>query len=230
MAEETSKKKYERLQRQIQSEILTAYPNPTRKGCPGDAVVKQVAERKEIETDALWDHITHCSPCYKEFLATKESIRATKRRRKKSFRYQMLVAACLIIGAAVIPLTRNRTNADHRYSAEFDLRHTLSFRGANPSEQTTQLNPPLTLQHGLVHLKIDLPETWRPGKYDVAFLDQTGQRRVFGTTAEAVMQADSWVLNVDAKIDFSPGDYSISLRREGSRWRGYPLRITNGQP
>ena len=56
MAEETPKEKYERLQRDVQKEILTAYPNPTRKGCPGNAVVKQVAERRDNITDEPWEH------------------------------------------------------------------------------------------------------------------------------------------------------------------------------
>jgi hypothetical protein len=231
MAEETSKEKYERLQREIRSEILTAYPNPTRKGCPGGAIVKQVAERKKIETDAAWEHITHCSPCYKEFLAHRETVRVAKKRRRNSFRYQVLAAACLVVAAVVFPLIRNRTNLDRRYSAEFDLRHTLSFRGASPSgQEATQLDPPLILHRGRVHLKIDLPETWRPGKYDVAFLDQSDEQRLFSATANTEMQGSSLILNVDIQVDVNPGDYMISLRREGSRWRGHPVRVTNGQP
>ena len=35
--DESPKAKYERLQRRFQEEILTKYPNPERKGCPGDA-------------------------------------------------------------------------------------------------------------------------------------------------------------------------------------------------
>ena len=38
--EESPKTKYERLQRRFQEEILTKYPNPERKGCPGDAALK----------------------------------------------------------------------------------------------------------------------------------------------------------------------------------------------
>ena len=179
MAEETPKEKYERLQHAIQSEILTAYPNPTRKDCPGDPVVKQVAERKEVTTDEPWEHITHCSPCYAEFLAYKDAFRGREKKRKAWLRYQMVAAASLVIAASVVPLVWNRMNQGRVYNAEFDLRHRLSFRGGSDSdEQPTQLNPPLTLRRGHVHLKIDLPETWQPGKYDVAFLDQAGQRPV----------------------------------------------------
>ena len=33
--EESPEDKYERLQRRLQEEILSKYPNPERKGCPG---------------------------------------------------------------------------------------------------------------------------------------------------------------------------------------------------
>jgi hypothetical protein len=230
MAEETPKEKYERLQHAIQSEILTAYPNPTRKDCPGDAVVKQVAERKELAADEAWEHITHCSPCYAKFLAYKEAFREHDRRRKKWFRYQMVAAACLVIAAGVTPFIWNRLDQGRVYNAEFDLRHRLSFRGGSDSDQQpTQLNPPLTLRRGHVHLKIDLPETWQPGQYDIAFLDQAGRRPVFTTTGVATMQSGSSVLNVDARLDVNSGDYTISLRRQGSGWRGYPVRVSGGQ-
>jgi hypothetical protein len=228
MAEETPKEKYERLQRVIQSEILTAYPNPSRKDCPGDAVVKRVAERKEVTTDEPWEHITHCSPCYAELLAHKEAFREREKRQRKRFRYQIVAAACLVVAAGVAPLVWNRLHQDRVYNAEFDLRHRLSFRGRNDSdEQPTQLNPPLTLRRGHVHLKIDLPETWQPGRYDVAFLDQAGRRPVFTATGAASVQSGSSVLNVDARLDVSSGDYTISLRREGSGWRGYPVKVTD---
>ncbi|HTU44794.1 MAG TPA: hypothetical protein VMF91_07020 [Bryobacteraceae bacterium] len=229
MAEETPKEKYERLQREIQSEILTAYPNPTRTGCPGDAVVKRVAGRKELIKDAAWEHITHCSPCYGEFLSYKEDARANESGRKTFFRWQIVAAACLLVAAAVIPAVWNGRQQNHIFNAELDLRHELSFRGA-PSDggKATQLNPPLKLHRGHLHLRIDLPATWEPGRYDVAFFEQNGKDAVFTTTGDAALQGQSPVLDVNAKLDVKPGDYTILLRREGSAWRGYPVRVTDG--
>jgi hypothetical protein len=227
MAEETPKEKYERLQRAIQSEILTAYPNPTRHGCPGGAVVKQVAERKELITDEPWEHITHCSTCYAEFLNYKEAFRKREARRKRFFRYQLVAAACLLIAAAIVPFAWNRLNSDRVFDAELNLRHRLLFRGpGTPEDQPTPLNPPLTLRRGHLHLKIDLPETWPPGKYDVTFLTEPGKQAVFGTAGDAALQDGSAILRIDARLNVSPGDYTISLRREGSGWTGYPVKVT----
>jgi hypothetical protein len=230
MAEETPKQKFERLQNAVQSEILTAYPNPTRQGCPGDVVVKQVAGRKNLIKDAPWEHITHCSPCYGEFLAYKEEFRASAKKQSRLVRIQILAAACLILAVLIVPRYWNRSEPDSIYDAELDLRHVLVFRAAppNPDANTTRLNPPLTLRRGHLRLKIDLPETWEAGKYDVAFLDDSKQQNVFSNAGQTELRDGSLILKIDARLNVRPGDYTISLRREGSAWKGYPVRVTNG--
>jgi hypothetical protein len=71
----TDEEEYNELQAEIQRAILNAYPNPERKGCPGTAMVQWLADalsrevRDPADLDAdLFEHITHCSPCYREFL------------------------------------------------------------------------------------------------------------------------------------------------------------------
>jgi hypothetical protein len=78
---ETPREKYERLQKFIQDAILRDYPNPERVGCPENAVIREVAFREELTKDPVWEHITHCSPCYAEFLQLKEEWRRTRRDR-----------------------------------------------------------------------------------------------------------------------------------------------------
>ena len=55
----------------IKQAILTAYPNPQRIGCPGGEQLKETAGRTDYERlfeEPVWEHITHCSPCYQEYL------------------------------------------------------------------------------------------------------------------------------------------------------------------
>ena len=69
--EESPEAKYDRLKRKLQDSILSQYPNPERKGCPGSAVLQSVATRysdESVEGDENWHHVTHCSECYREFL------------------------------------------------------------------------------------------------------------------------------------------------------------------
>jgi hypothetical protein len=79
MKAETPEQKFNRLQKQIQNLVLKGYPNPAREGCPGDAVVanyaRRVAAGEETEREPDYEHITHCSPCYREFLDTRDRLR-----------------------------------------------------------------------------------------------------------------------------------------------------------
>jgi hypothetical protein len=75
---ETPREKYERLQRAVQEAILKSYPNPDRIGCPKSTTIREVAFREELTKDPVWEHITHCSPCYGEFLKFKEEWREAR--------------------------------------------------------------------------------------------------------------------------------------------------------
>jgi hypothetical protein len=83
MKRETPDQKWNRLQAQIQAGIERAYSNPERRGCLNREAVAELARRSvdfddSIEEDPQWKHVTHCSPCYAEYL---EEYR--KRRRSK---------------------------------------------------------------------------------------------------------------------------------------------------
>jgi hypothetical protein len=85
---ESAEEKYWRLQREIQGAILRNYPNPSRKGCPGEETVRELAAnpdsiKAEDEADEQgdWYHITHCSPCYTSFLESRDATRANWKER-----------------------------------------------------------------------------------------------------------------------------------------------------
>src|SRR3954454_5966801 len=97
--DESPKAKYERLQRLFQEEILAKYPNPERKGCPGDAALRILAARpltEPVEDDPAWQHVTHCSECYREFLHFQSDIRRHRRIRRESIRWSIAAAAVVL--------------------------------------------------------------------------------------------------------------------------------------
>src|SRR5690349_16068400 len=112
MPDESPRAHFDRLKKQLQDSILQEYPNPERKGCPGNAVLHDLARLpldQNVESNANWEHVTHCSECYREFL----DIRAVMIRRQKTKRVSIglgSVAAILIIAAAVV-LTNRRSGA-----------------------------------------------------------------------------------------------------------------------
>ena len=48
--------------------LLTAFPNPQRKGCPDEHVLKALAERRLALSDPALVHVASCSPCFEEYL------------------------------------------------------------------------------------------------------------------------------------------------------------------
>lgn len=79
MKGESPEQKWQRLQREYQTAVQAAYPNPERHGCPGTDVLGDLAARsarfEDIEEDEEWKHVIHCAPCYREFLDRRESCR-----------------------------------------------------------------------------------------------------------------------------------------------------------
>lgn len=47
--------------------LLTAFPNPERKGCPDEDVVKGLARREIALDHPAMLHIAKCSECYAEY-------------------------------------------------------------------------------------------------------------------------------------------------------------------
>src|SRR6476661_5545483 len=61
----------------LEQAALHDYPNPERKGCPGAEFLKRLAtDRASIRLDdARLTHVARCSPCYREFVAYRNSVR-----------------------------------------------------------------------------------------------------------------------------------------------------------
>ena len=83
MKGETPEQKWKRVQSQVQDGVLNAYPNPERQGCPDSAGILALAIRAvqfddTIEDDPQWKHVTHCSPCYAQYLETFKNVRLRK--------------------------------------------------------------------------------------------------------------------------------------------------------
>src|SRR6185312_5577797 len=57
----------------IEQLLLTAYPNPERKGCPGRSLLESLANQERDQSDPSWYHIWHCSPCFAEFKELRNS-------------------------------------------------------------------------------------------------------------------------------------------------------------
>ena len=84
---ESPEQKWNRVQKKLQNAVLTSYPNPNREGCPGAQAILELAGRAAkldlLDRDARWDHVSHCSPCYAEYLDARDAIRQADAEKKK---------------------------------------------------------------------------------------------------------------------------------------------------
>jgi hypothetical protein len=79
MKGETPEQQWYRLQREYQKAVQASYPNPERHDCPGADGLRDLAVRsarsEDLEEDGQWKHVTHCGPCYQEYLELREGCR-----------------------------------------------------------------------------------------------------------------------------------------------------------
>lgn len=206
-----------------------AHPNPAREGCPPPELLRRLASRELPIGDPAYDHFAKCSPCYKE-LRTLQQVDAARLAAGKSRRTILAAAAVIalmIAGSWLITRQPDRaapvaapSSQAATQSARLDLRPLAVTR----SEDRRPTAPRLEVPRGRVNATILLPVGASPGVYEVRILDKDLIARA---TARGTAEIRDYVTTLDAGIDASalePGDYQLTLRREGCEWQMFPLR------
>src|SRR5215475_11213637 len=93
----------EQLKRFLQGALLRSYPNPDRTGCRGTSILHEMAEREFPHEHPFWDeHVSHCSPCYREFLDFRNRVLSLESRSQRNARLAVAVVIVLIVAAGSI--------------------------------------------------------------------------------------------------------------------------------
>src|SRR4051812_29843613 len=74
MGDHLSKREDRTLHRTMESVILTRFPNPERKNCPGTAVLRTIASKRISMKDPALEHAGRCSPCFAELTDIRRAI------------------------------------------------------------------------------------------------------------------------------------------------------------
>jgi hypothetical protein len=145
----------------------------------------------------------------------------------------MMIAAAALVAVATLGswFALQRTDTPDRaaqpstqavqQSARLDLRPLAITR----SEERKLEVPPVEVPRGHVNAIILLPVGASPGTYEVRILDRDLNARA---TAKGSAAIKDYVTTLEASIDASalePGDYQLTLRREGGEWQMFPLRV-----
>lgn len=235
MQEDLPEQSFNQAKEILQQAILHDYPNPERRGCPGSAVLKRLASFDLPQTtDPAWDHITHCSPCYGEFLGFRTEAKATARHARRRNRIFLATAAALIIICGVWLLWRRVRSASNTppvlsanispTAAYVDLESAGILRGEESTKSPQQV---LKLQVGYLDLKVRLPLGSEDGQYELEILRQPGQPQVASAQGTSALEDHSVFLRTRMDLrELSPGRYYMAIRRINGGWAVYPIELS----
>jgi len=225
--EESPQAKYDRLKRQLQDSILSEYPNPGRKGCPGDAVVQSLAERasdEDIENDQNWHHLTHCSECYREFLSLRLRMKSEAKRRNHLIRIGAAAVLVLAIGFFFWYEQRSTRTPERPQNAEIAYSKVTIDIPAMTRSETARANSPIVLQRKPTELTVNFPVGSKAGEYEFRLLKDNQQ--IFAARATAAILKGITALTVKVDLSTVPaGSYSMSVRQPPWDWTYVPVVV-----
>lgn len=226
--EESPAAKFDRLKKQLQNSVLRDYPNPERKGCLAGNVLRELSARpleEAIEDDPHWPHVTHCSECYRQFLAFNSDFRERASARRIMMRWGLVGATAVVMGIGVFFVSRQNAvdpprpqNAELAYAKQVVDVPSMSRSGASGAPK------PIVLDRKPVELTIQLPVGSKAGAYE--FQLRQKDEPVITTSSEAVIRNGTTGFTV--KLDLTrrePGTYSMYVRRLPWDWNYYPVEI-----
>lgn len=199
--------------------LLKEFPNPDRTGCPGSDVLKRIASHAMplAEAEKWLDHLTSCSPCYRDF----SDLQGVNRHRRMQTVLAIAASILIVVGVAGWALFFKQKGSPGLQTALLDLRNRSVPRGgeANPGEQ------PLEVSRGVKRVNVYLPLGSAEGPYELRIATTTGSA-IFTTNGVASLK--DGVTSMEAALDLSSapsGRYVLQIRRPNSEWNSYPLLL-----
>jgi hypothetical protein len=195
-------------------------PNPPRTGCPPQDTLRAMAFRSKrlAAADLPLQHLTICSPCFQDYSRYRRQAA-----NQRIFHGALAAAlAVVVIGAAVMAgIGRGwfQRPSEPLIAATLDLRPISPTRGEGPTEGAV-----LTLPRGRLQVTVQLPVGSEDGTYDVA-VSQVGRVQ---QSVQGVARNQAGVTTLTVQMDLrslGPGRYAFGVRRLGSGWQEYPLRL-----
>jgi hypothetical protein len=223
---ETPEQKYNRIAAAVQQTILNNFPNPNRVGCPGEVRLREVAARGTLVEDDDWQHITHCSECYREFLAVKEEIRRAGRRARTLGAIGGTALLLLIAGAVAYRYLGESRGASGIVAVAFEPA-TLNLRDSSDTRgdrKDVERNIPVLPRRPL-ELKIILPFGSESGPYQFQFIDSGGRVVQSGEGTAAILKGDTFFTTRFDAGRLAAGAYEIGLRQQSFTWAFFSFRV-----
>jgi hypothetical protein len=197
--------------------LLKEFPNPDRVGCPGSDVLKRVAshEMPLAEAEKWLDHLTSCSPCYRDFSQFQAAYHRRRTRALLAIAASILIVVCLAGWAFFLKQKESIVTQ----TAVLDLRNRSIPRGTEPNPA----EPPLEVHRAATRWEIYLPLGSSDGSYDLRI---TTAKRDPIFTGGGVAKVQEGVTSLRTNVNLSsasPGVYVLQLQTDNSGWSSYRL-------
>jgi hypothetical protein len=218
---ETPEEKFDQISRAVQESILRNYPNPERRGCPGNEVVRSVAARSELKADDVWEHITHCSPCYAEFLTYKDEFRRTRQHEVRVRRRTLIgLAAAAAVAVPVVLVTQRDDSAEQVVIAEWDLERYAPSRSLEQDPNQPPFRAPL--KRGRIRARLPLGTDKGTYQIEVRRTEEGAALKTATGNADIVNGHTILPFEIDLS-DLAAGSYFAAIGGHGKSWRVQPL-------
>lgn len=170
------------------------------------------------EADPWLNHLSSCSPCFREF---KELRRGVGSQRRRTVMW-LTAAAVVLIAIGGWLWVRSKPSAQTAAVVVLDLRGRATVRGETPTDANQQ---PLEIPHGAGQLQLDLPIGSNEGTYELAVLNGNNAE-LLRSTGTAKLEDHIVVLRAAFDLSgVSPGSYILGLRQQGMEWTRFPIRV-----
>jgi hypothetical protein len=214
--------------------LLKDFPNPDRIGCPGPEVLKRIAshEMNLSEAEKWLDHVTSCSPCYRDFSLFQTAYRSRIKGTLVAIAATIVLVACLagwtlflrqraplVLRPKEPPVPRQEEPLVTQ-TAVLDLRDRSPQRGSKSGPAL----PPLEMARNVSQLKIYLPLGSDEGLYDIRIT--TRDEPLLAATGSARLEQGLTSIGVDVPPSrLQSGRYILKIRRRGSEWSSFPVGV-----
>ncbi len=225
------------------SYLSEAFPNPERKGCPPDEMLRLLAIRPTQGDISITDHLTCCSPCFNAYMAhlahaRAELVESRKIRRATWIRRSLVTAGVvvmLMIAAYVFfnrrhnestvapptpePVAKPATPAQAPTTAMYvpvlvDLSNASPVRGLDQSEASP--SPQVIPSSPLIDLSLKLPLGSEERGYSIRL--RSKRNAVWSGSAQAHLENRRMLLHMHADLSHVPaGKYDLVVVSKGFR-------------
>jgi hypothetical protein len=217
------------IQRLLRQAILDKFPNPERRGCLGEAVLREVARRRLPIQDAHWEHVTHCSPCFREFIGFRQEMAASRRRLVR--RNRVLLASVLAVAGVVGLVAWRNSPAPVPPAMVAEASFDVDMRPFSVSRGDSEKQPAANHYGGILarsrgRLNVILPIGAEEGTYEVRLMDNDLRAVLISGEASATFQ--DHLVRLAVRFDLTkipPGRYVLASRRDNGSWMTCPVLI-----